>query len=175
MKGHLLLAFILFLPFAQPKSVRTDVESWNALLGAFRARGVEVSSDHPRCQEPDLYGLYIRGQRKVVVCERGDRTLTLRHEGWHLAQSLCLLDTPWLSDADISQKLTREDLIELAALVQPERRRREAEARAIAHLSQPHFLEAIGQACLTRLPIQTAITVGKSGARPAGEESLPQK
>lgn len=158
-KGLPLLGFILFLPILRPAPARTDSRAWNELLAAFQARGVDVISDHPRCQEPDLYGLYVRGQHRVVVCERGDRTLTLRHEGWHLAQSLCLLGAPWLTDGAITLKLTREDQLELNVLVQPEMRRREAEARAMANVPQVSYLEALGQACLKRLPIQAINSV----------------
>ncbi len=154
--GPLLLAFILNLPFLRPATPRTDPRAWLELLAAFQARGVDVSSDHPRCREPNLDGLYVRGQRRVLVCERGDRALTLRHEGWHLAQSLCLLDAPWLSDGEIDQRLTRQDRLELKALVQPERRRREAEARAMANLPQVRYLELLEQACLKRLPAQAS-------------------
>jgi len=163
--GPLLLAFILNLPFLRPATPRTDPRAWNELLAAFNTRGVEVSSEHPRCREPTLDGLYVRGQRKVVVCERGDRALTLRHEGWHLAQSLCLLDAPWLSDGDIAQALTRQDRLELDALVQPDRRRREAEARAMANLPQARYLELLEQACLQRLPAQASSTSEDSHPR----------
>ncbi len=157
--GSLLLAFILNLPSLRLAPPRTDPRAWLELLAAFQARGVDVISRHPRCQESNLDGLYVRGQHRVVVCERGDRALTLRHEGWHLVQSLCLLDAPWLPDGDIAKRLTRQDRLELDALVQPERRRREAEARAMANLHQVHYLEALEQACLKRLPAQSNSSV----------------
>ena len=165
--GPLLLAFILNLPFLRPAAPRTDHRAWLELVAAFQARGVDVSSEHPRCREPNLDGLYVRGQRRVVVCERGDRALTLRHEGWHLAQSLCLLDAHWLSDDDIAKALSRQDRLELDALVQPERRRREAEARAMANLPQVHYLEVLEQACLKRLPAQSARAAEDSSPEPA--------
>jgi hypothetical protein len=164
--GPLLLAFILNLPFLRP-APRTDPRAWIELLAAFQARGVEVSSEHSRCQEANLDGLYVRGQRRVVVCERGDRALTLRHEGWHLVQSLCLLDAPWLPDVNIAQALTRQDRLELDALVQPERRRREAEARAMANLPQVRYLEILEKACLQRLPAQTTTATDGSSPEPA--------
>ena len=165
--GPLLLAFILNLPFLRPATPRTDPRAWGELLAAFQARGVIVSSEHPRCREPNLDGLYVRGQRRVLVCARGDRALTLRHEGWHLVQSLCLLDAPWLSDGDIAQALTRQDRLELDALVQPERRRREAEARAMANRPQVRYLEALEQAWLKRLPVQSASVAEDSPPEPA--------
>lgn len=152
--SHLLLAFILPLPFLRPAMPRTDLGAWQELLAAFTARGVSVSNDHPRCQEPNLDGLYVRGRRTVVVCERGDRALTLRHEGWHLVQSLCLRDGPWLSEEAIAQSLSQQDRRELDALVQPSRWRREAEARAMANQPQGAYLQALSRACRERLPIQ---------------------
>jgi hypothetical protein len=169
LSGLLLLGFILNLPFLRP-APRTDPRAWIELLAAFQARGVEVSSQHSRCREPNLDGLYVHGQRRVVVCERGDRALTLRHEGWHLVQSLCLLDTPWLSDGDIAKALTRQDRLELDALVQPERRRREAEARAMANLPQVRYLEILEKACLQRLPSQTTTATDDSSPEPASVE-----
>ena len=148
----LLLGFILPLPFLRPGAPRTDPQAWQELRVAFEARGVVIRSDHPRCQEPNLDGLYVRGQRTLVVCNRGDRSLTLRHEGWHLAQSLCLLDGPWLSNSAITQALTRQDRQDLQVLVQPDRWRREAEARAMANQPLPRYLQALEQACRIRLP-----------------------
>ncbi len=162
----LLLAFILNLPFLRPATLRTDPRAWHELVAFFQARGVEVSSEHPRCREPNLEGLYVRGQRRVVVCERGDRASTLRHEGWHLAQSLCLLDAPWLSDDSIAQALTRRDRRELDALVKPDRQRRESEARAMSNLPQARYLEALEQACQKRLPVQSARAAQDSGLEP---------
>jgi hypothetical protein len=153
--GTLLLGFILPLPFLPPAAPRTDPQVWQELRVAFEARGVVIRSDHPRCQEPNLDGLYVRGQRTVVVCNRGDRSHTLRHEGWHLTQSLCLLEAPWLSNNAITQALTRQDRLELQALVQPERWRREAEARAMANQPQARYLQALEQACQIRLPPAT--------------------
>ena len=150
--GTLLLGFILPLPFLRPAAPRTDPQAWQELRVAFEARGVVIRSDHPRCQEPSLDGLYVRGQRTLVVCNRGDRSHTLRHEGWHLAQSLCLMEGPWLSNSAITQALTRQDRLELQALVQPERWRREAEARAMANQPQARYLQALEQACQIRLP-----------------------
>jgi hypothetical protein len=82
-------------------------------------------------------------------------------------QSLCLLDAPWLSDGDIAQALTRQDRLELDALVQPERRRREAEARAMANLPQDRYLETLEQACLNRLPAQAGKATNDSSPEPA--------
>ena len=66
------------------------------LLAGFQSRGITVKSDHPRCRERGLEGLYVRGSTALVICPQGDRSITLRHEGWHLVQSLCLAGRPWL-------------------------------------------------------------------------------
>ncbi|MFM7312275.1 MAG: hypothetical protein ACKO0M_03750 [Cyanobium sp.] len=138
------------LSFFRPRE-RTDPAAWTQLLAVFIERGVLVSSEHPRCREPDLYGLYVRGSRTVVVCERGDRSSTLRHEGWHLVQSLCLQGKPWLTPQDVASRLTPSDRRELQVLVQPERLQREAEARAMAHLEVDHYIQELNSACLGRL------------------------
>ena len=148
------LAFVLPLPFFRPVE-RTDQAAWSQLLAAFQERGVTIRSDHPRCREPDLYGLYVRGTRTVVVCERGDRSSTLRHEGWHLVQSLCLQGRPWLSTEQIEPRLGRDDRVELQALVQPDRWQREAEARAMARLKANDYIQELNQACTDRLARET--------------------
>lgn len=168
--GPLLLAFVLRLPFLRPAPPRTDTRAWLELLAAFDARGVSVISKHPRCNEPNLDGLYVRGQHTVVVCERGDRALTLRHEGWHLVQSICLLDGPWLSQEELAKSLTRQDRLELDAFVQPDRWRREAEARAMANQPQVHYLEAMEKACLQRMPVRAEGTMEKTSPAPSTME-----
>jgi len=148
-----LLAFLLPLPFSLPRAApRTDPTAWRLLASGFQERGVIVVEDHPRCGERNLYGLYVRGRREVVVCPRGDRSLTLRHEGWHLVQSLCLLGTPWLPAASLEAGLSRTDRRELQLLVSPEQRQREAEARVMAQLAPADYLQAMDQACAGRLP-----------------------
>ena len=165
--GPLLLAFVLRLPFLRPAPPRTDTRAWLELLAAFDARGVSVSSKHPRCNEPNLDGLYVRGQHTVVVCERGDRALTLRHEGWHLVQSICLLDGSWLSQEELAKSLTRQDRLELDAFVQPDRWRREAEARAMANQPQVRYLEAMEKACLKRMPVRAEEAIDNASPEPS--------
>jgi hypothetical protein len=149
-----LLAFLIPLPFPLPRSApRTDPATWYLLAAGFRQRGVTVVESHPRCGERDLYGLYVRGRREVVVCPRGDRSLTLRHEGWHLVQSLCLMGAPWPPAANPEARLSRTDRRELQLLVSPEQRQREAEARLMARLAPDAYLAALDQACAGRLPL----------------------
>ena len=142
-----LLAFLFFLPFGRSQP-RIDLAAWQQLSAGFAERGVAVVSNHPRCAEPNLDGLYVRGRREVVVCERGDRSVTLRHEGWHLVQSLCLLDRPWMAATEVERRLTRTDRRELQALVRPERWAREAEARVMAQLKPVDYFVALDQACV---------------------------
>jgi hypothetical protein len=148
-----LLAFLLPLPFSLPRAApRTDPTAWRLLATGFQERGVIVLEHHPRCSKPDLFGLYVRGRREVVVCPRGDRSLTLRHEGWHLVQSLCLSGTPWLPAPGLEARLSRTDRRELQWLVSPAQRQREAEARLMAQLAPADYLAALDQACAGRLP-----------------------
>ena len=131
-----------------PLNAQPQPADFDALRQQFERRGYPVREDHPRCQsEPDLYGLYIRGRRFVVVCQRGNRAETLLHEGWHLVQSLCLRGEAWLDDRAIEDKLSRQDHRELTVLVQPSRWRREAEARAMAYLSAESYFAAMDRAC----------------------------
>ena len=144
----LALAFVWPIPlFGRSGGERTDEAALKQLRMAFEAMDVAVVSDHPRCREPNLYGLYVRGSRQVVVCPRGDQSSTLPHEGWHAVQSLCLNNRRWLSRETIEQQLTRTDRAELQALVAPDRWWREAEARAIANMKVGDYLQELERAC----------------------------
>lgn len=147
----LLLAFLLPIPLFRSPGERTNQAAWEQLLAEFNRRGVAVTSDHARCQEPNLYGLYVRGSQTVVVCNRGDRSSTLRHEGWHLVQSLCLQNRAWLTAEVIKRDLNSTDRAELQALVQPERWQREAEARVMAKRSVSDYIQAMDEVCTERL------------------------
>ncbi|MEB3201087.1 MAG: hypothetical protein VKK62_11250 [Synechococcaceae cyanobacterium] len=138
---------------AEDRGRMASGSAWRELLAGFQARGVAVVGSHPRCAEAALEGLYVRGRREVVVCPRGDRSVTLRHEGWHLVQSLCLADRPWLPAEPVLRQLDRRDRRELRALVAPSRWPREAEARVMARLAPGPYLQAVDQACAGRLPL----------------------
>jgi hypothetical protein len=146
-----LLAFLIPLPLSRP-GPRPDGRAWRELLVGFQARGVTVLTTHPRCREPDLEGLYVHGRREVVVCPRGEPSTTLRHEGWHLVQNLCLGGRTWLAPHSVAVHLSRSDREELALLVRPERRPWEAEARVMAKLRPNDYLQAVDRACAGRLP-----------------------
>lgn len=146
--AFLAFAFVLPIPlFGRRGGERTDVAALKQLRMAFEAMDVAVLSDHPRCREPNLYGLYVRGRRQIVVCPRGDQSSTLRHEGWHAVQSLCLRDRPWLSREIVEQRLTRNDRAELQALVAPDRWWQEAEARVVANQRVNAYLQEVELAC----------------------------
>ena len=144
------LAFVIMLPFHRSQP-RTDASAMRELMGGFESRGVKVVTDHRRCSEATLEGLYLRGSREVVVCQRGDQSNTLRHEGWHLVQTLCLASTPWLTTEEIEQGLTGQDRKELVVFVSRDSWPREAEARVMAQLKPKLFFEAVDRACSTRL------------------------
>jgi hypothetical protein len=144
------LAFVIMLPFHRSQP-RTNASAMAELVTGFESRGVRVVTDHPRCNEATLEGLYVRGSREVVVCRRGDQSSTLRHEGWHLVQTLCLGNTPWLTTDEIERGLTGQDRKELVAFVSRENWPREAEARVMAQRKPKPFFEAVDRACSTRL------------------------
>ena len=148
------LAFVIMLPFHRSQP-RTDQSAMRELMAGFDTRGVKVVNDHPRCREATLEGLYVRGSQEVVVCQRGDQSNTLRHEGWHLVQTLCLGNTPWLTTEEIERGLTAQDRKELVVFVNRDSWPREAEARVMAQLKPKPFFEAFDRACSTRL--QTGI------------------
>jgi hypothetical protein len=131
--------------------------TWQELLAGFQARGVAVLGHHPRCAEPGLEGLYVRGSRAVVVCRRGDPTITLRHEGWHLVQSLCLGGLPWLPADTVAHQLGRRDRREMELLVPRSQWPREAEARVMARLAPGPYFQQLDRACGERLSPPPAI------------------
>ena len=84
----------LVLAALLPQAARAERWSFQQVVDAFARYGFTVLSDHPRCAERGLYGLYLRESRRIVVCPRGNRVETLLHEGWHAVQSRCLRGAP---------------------------------------------------------------------------------
>jgi hypothetical protein len=168
----LMVAFLIPLPFPQT-SPRPDGRAWRELLAGFRERGVAVVTTHPRCREPDLVGLYVRGRTEVVICPRGEPSTTLRHEGWHLVQHLCLVGSTWLAPQTVEARLSRGDRRELELLVSPERRPREAEARVMAQLPPQAYLQAVDRACAGRLPFKTLPQAHLQPSAPPAPQPFP--
>ena len=106
-----------------------------------------IRRDHPRCAEPQLFGLYVRGRREVVVCPKGNQLETLLHEGWHGVQSLCLRGTPLVGSDALLRQLGRRDRRELQLLYRPDQWQREAEARVMAREPLARYLQTLDRAC----------------------------
>ena len=155
MGALLTLAFLLPIFWFKSPKEKTDQAAWEQLRTVFEGRGIAVLRDHPRCQERNLYGLYVRDSHQVVVCPRGDQSSTLRHEGWHAVQSLCLNNRDWLNSETIDRRLTTTDRKELEVLVAPDRWNREAEARAMANLNVNDYLQELERACTPKDPSAT--------------------
>ncbi|WP_255003893.1 hypothetical protein [Cyanobium sp. HWJ4-Hawea] len=110
-------------------------------------RGFRVLREHPRCYERQLFGLYVRGRREVIVCRKGNELNTLLHEGWHGVQAMCLRGEPWISSDILRSGLGWQDQRELDLLYKPSERNREAEARYMANKSINEYFKAMDQAC----------------------------
>jgi hypothetical protein len=122
-------------------------ESFETVRQQFVARSVTVVSDHPRCNERNLFGLYVRGSRQVIVCRRGDQANTLLHEGWHLAQARCLKGISYLGEEWLKAELSWRDRRDLDALYKTEQWRREAEARYMANQPVERYFAAFDALC----------------------------
>jgi len=132
---------------------RFDAGSFNALVETFRQYGFEVVGTHQRCLlEPNLFGLYLRGTRQIVVCPRGNQLDTLMHEGWHAVQARCRKGAPLLTEAYLRANLPRADLRDIDALYSPKSWHREAEARAMAFQKMPVYLAHLESSCGKPLP-----------------------
>ncbi|WP_190390610.1 hypothetical protein [Cyanobium sp. FACHB-13342] len=146
--GAILLGVVLLQPLAA-------LARGNALqeaIAAFEQRGFVIRREHPRCAEPQLFGLYVRGRREVVVCPRGNQLETLLHEGWHAVQSLCLRGTPLLGSDALLHQLGRRDRRELQLLYRPDQWPREAEARLMAREPLDRYLQTLDRACTAAVP-----------------------
>lgn len=148
-----LVALLLFFP--PPRvDARPDGRTWQVLLAGFKARGVAVVTNHPRCRKPSLDGFYTHGRTEVVVCLRGAPSTTLRHEGWHLVQHLCLNGRRWLEPETVEAQLTPLDQEILYQLVPMEKWAREGEARVMAQKPPAAYFQAMDRACGGRLPFR---------------------
>lgn len=146
-------ATLLGLAALQPLRANARADALQEAIAAFEQRGFVIRRDHPRCAEPQLLGLYVRGLREVVVCPKGNQRATLLHEGWHAVQALCLRGTPLFSTAELLQRLGRRDRRELERLYALARWPREAEARLMAREPLDRYLQALDRACTATPPL----------------------
>ena len=122
--------------------------NFNGMVTTFRNYGFEVVSTHQRClMEPNLFGLYLRGTRRIVVCPRGNQLDTLMHEGWHAVQARCRKGKPLLTEQYLRANLSRADLRDIDALYSAKSWHREAEARAMAAQQIPLYMSHLEASC----------------------------
>lgn len=149
--GQALGAVLLAAPLALaslPVRAASDPGTFNAMVATFQAYGFEVVGNHPRCiQERNLFGLYIRGTRRIVVCPRGNQLDTLMHEGWHAVQARCRHGQPLLTEQFLRASLSRADLRDIDALYSAKSWHREAEARAMAAQQIPLYRAHLESSC----------------------------
>ena len=147
-----LRATLLGAATLQPLGADARGNGLQQAIAAFEQRGFVIRREHPRCAEPQLFGLYVRGRREVVVCPKGNQLETLLHEGWHGVQSLCLRGTPLVGSDALLRQLGRRDRRELQLLYRPDQWQREAEARVMAREPLGRYLEALDRACAAPAP-----------------------
>ena len=145
-------ATLLGVALLQPLGADARGNGLQQAIAAFEQRGFVIRREHPRCAEPQLFGLYVRGRREVVVCPKGNQLETLLHEGWHGVQSLCLRGTPLVGSDALLRQLGRRDRRELQLLYRPDQWQREAEARVMAREPLGRYLEALDRACAAPAP-----------------------
>jgi hypothetical protein len=142
-----LRATLLGAATLQPLGADARGNGLQQAIAAFEQRGFVIRREHPRCAEPQLFGLYVRGRREVVVCPKGNQLETLLHEGWHGVQSLCLRGTPLVGSDALLRQLGRRDRRELQLLYRPDQWQREAEARVMAREPLARYLQTLDRAC----------------------------
>jgi len=145
--GVLLMAAPMALA-CLPLRAANQLGTFNAMVTTFQNYGFEVVGNHPRCvQEPNLFGLYLRGTRRIVVCPRGNQLDTLMHEGWHAVQARCRKGKPLLTEQFLRANLSRADLRDIDALYSAKSWHREAEARAMAAQQIPLYMAHLDSSC----------------------------
>jgi len=133
---------------AAAPAMASNAATFNSMVTTFQNYGFEVVSTHQRClMEPNLFGLYLRGTRKIVVCQRGNKLDTLMHEGWHAVQARCRKGKPLLTEEFLRANLSRDDLRDIDALYSPKSWHREAEARAMAVQQIPLYMAHLESSC----------------------------
>jgi len=151
----------------------SNAATFNSMVTTFQNYGFEVVSTHQRClMEPNLFGLYIRGTRKIVVCQRGNQLDTLMHEGWHAVQARCRKGKPLLTDEYLRANLSRADLRDIDALYSAKSWHREAEARAMAAQQIPLYMSHLESSCGAP-PAAGGIAQPPAGTQPATQPAGP--
>ncbi len=152
---------------AAAPAMASNAATFNAMVTTFQNYGFEVVSTHQRClMEPNLFGLYIRGTRKIVVCQRGNKLDTLMHEGWHAVQARCRKGKPLLTEEFLRANLSRADLRDIDALYSAKSWHREAEARAMAAQQIPLYMAHLESSCGAP-PAAGGIAQPPAGTQPA--------
>lgn len=147
-------------------------DDFQAMVATFRRYGFEVVGSHQRCVlEPNLFGLYIRGSRRIVVCPRGNQLDTLMHEGWHAVQARCRKGKPLLTNEYLRANLSRADLRDIDALYSAKSWHREAEARAMAAQKIPLYRAHLESSCGALAPEPGVVPSGVAGAAGAATPS----
>lgn len=150
-------------------ALASNQANFNAMVDTFRTYGFEVVSTHQRCLlEPNLFGLYLRGTRRIVVCPRGNQLDTLMHEGWHAVQARCRKGKPLLTEQYLRANLSRADLRDIDALYSAKSWHREAEARAMAAQQIPLYMSHLEASC------GAPPAAGGIAQPPAGSSTTPQ-
>jgi hypothetical protein len=167
------LAAIILLSW--PSTTAWARESFDTVRQQFEVRSVLVTSEHPRCHESNLFGLYVRGRQQVIVCERGNQANTLLHEGWHLVQARCLKGIAYLAEEWLKTALSRSDRRDLDALYQASQWRREAEARYMATQPLERYFEAFDSLCTHSQPKNQPITQTQQPQSNQGDASRTQQ
>jgi hypothetical protein len=154
-------------------AMASNAATFNAMVTTFQNYGFEVVSTHQRClMEPNLFGLYIRGTRKIVVCQRGNQLDTLMHEGWHAVQARCRNGKPLLTDEYLRANLSRADLRDIDALYSAKSWHREAEARAMAAQQIPLYMAHLESSCGAP-PAAGGIAQPPAGTQPGTQPASP--
>jgi hypothetical protein len=146
-------ATLLGVALLQPLRANARGDKLQEAIATFEQRGFVIRREHPRCAEPKLFGLYVRGRREVVVCPRGNQLETLLHEGWHAVQSLCLGGSLLPGSDALLHQLGRRDRRELQMLYRPDQWPREAEARLMAREPLDRYLQTLDRSCTTAMPL----------------------
>jgi hypothetical protein len=156
-----------------PLKAANQAGTFNSMVLTFQNYGFEVVGNHPRCvQEPNLFGLYIRGTRRIVVCQRGNQLDTLMHEGWHAVQARCRKGKPLLTEQFLRANLSRADLRDIDALYSAKSWHREAEARAMAAQQIPLYMSHLESSCGAP-PASGGIAQPPAGTQPATQPTGP--